>query len=64
MAKKKNKKIVRYRKPLNINIGLIIIVILFQEQIKKFLVELGSKKRWGFFRNIFSRKTEEGKCRC
>ena len=24
-----------------INIGLIIIVILFQEQIKKFLVELG-----------------------
>ena len=26
-----------------INIGLIIIVILFQEQIKKFLVELGSK---------------------
>ena len=39
-----------------INIGLIIIVILFQEQIKKFLVELGSKKRWGVFRKIFSRK--------
>ena len=37
-----------------INIGLIIIVILFQEQIKKFLVELGSKKRWSFFRKIFS----------
>ncbi|MBE6310396.1 MAG: TIGR00159 family protein [Bacteroidales bacterium] len=41
-----------------INIGLIIIVILFQEQIKKFLVELGSKKRWSFFRKIFSRKND------
>lgn len=41
-----------------INIGLIIIVILFQEQIKKFLVELGSKKRWGFFRRFFSRKND------
>ena len=41
-----------------INIGLIIIVILFQEQIKKFLVELGSKKRWGFFRRFFSRKDD------
>lgn len=41
-----------------INIGLIILVILFQEQIKKFLVELGSKNRWGFFRKIFSRKSD------
>ena len=32
-----------------ISIGLIILVILFQEQIKTFLVELGSKNRWGFF---------------
>ena len=37
-----------------INIGLIILVILFQEQIKRFLVDLGSNKRWGFFRRIFS----------
>ena len=29
MAKKKNKKIVRYRKPLNINIGLIMFALIF-----------------------------------
>ena len=29
-----------------VNIGLIIIVILFQDQIKRFLVEIGSHKRW------------------
>lgn len=44
-----------------INIGLIIIVILFQDQIKRFLVELGSNKRWRIFRiirKIFSREKE------
>lgn len=29
MAKKKNKKIVRYRRPLNINVGMIIFAIIF-----------------------------------
>ena len=29
MAKKKNKKVVRYRKPLNINIGLIMFALIF-----------------------------------
>ncbi len=42
-----------------INIGLIILVILFQEQIKRFLVDLGSNKRWGIFRRIFSRKADK-----
>ena len=28
------------------NIGLLILVIIFQDQIKRFLVELGSHKRW------------------
>lgn len=42
-----------------INIGLIILVILFQEQIKRFLVALGSNKRWSFFRRIFSRKDDK-----
>lgn len=42
-----------------INIGLIILVILFQEQIKRFLVALGSNKRWSFFRRIFSRKADK-----
>ncbi|MBQ7941546.1 MAG: diadenylate cyclase CdaA [Muribaculaceae bacterium] len=42
-----------------INIGLLVLVILFQDQIKRFLVELGSNKRWSFFRNIFSRKDDK-----
>ena len=29
MAKKKNKKVVRYRRPLNINVGMIIFAIIF-----------------------------------
>lgn len=35
------------------SIGLIILVILFQDQIKRFLVELGSHNRWRFLRNLF-----------
>ncbi len=35
------------------SIGLLIIVILFQDQIKRFLVELGSHRRWSFLANIF-----------
>ena len=34
-------------------IGLLVIVILFQDQIKRFLVELGDHKRWRFLRNLF-----------
>ena len=45
------------------NIGLLILVIIFQDQIKRFLVELGSHKRWRFVRKIFHRhaKNEEDK---
>lgn len=35
------------------NIGLLVLVILFQDQLKRFLVELGSKKRWSFLRTMF-----------
>jgi len=35
------------------SIGLLILVILFQEQIKRFLVELGSHRRWRFLANLF-----------
>ncbi len=35
------------------SIGLLVLVIIFQEQIKRFLVELGSKKRWKFFTSLF-----------
>ncbi len=39
-------------------IGLIILVILFQEPIKRFLVELGSHRRWRFLRNFFHHHKE------
>lgn len=38
------------------SIGLLILVILFQDQIKRFLVELGSQKRWRFLSSIFHHK--------
>lgn len=40
-------------------IGLIILVILFQEPIKRFLVELGSHRRWSFLRKIFKNHKDE-----
>lgn len=39
-----------------IDIGLFIIVILFQDQIKRFLIELGSHRGWGFISKLFKRK--------
>lgn len=32
--------------------GLLILVILFQDQIKRFLVDLGSHKRWSFLHKL------------
>lgn len=40
-------------------IGLIILVILFQEPIKRFLVELGSQRRWRFLRKLFHHHNNE-----
>ncbi|MDE6198183.1 MAG: diadenylate cyclase CdaA, partial [Muribaculaceae bacterium] len=40
-------------------IGLIILVILFQEPIKRFLVELGSHRRWKFLSKLFHHHKEE-----
>jgi len=40
-----------------IDIGLFILVILFQDQIKRFLIELGSQKGWGFIAKIFKHKS-------
>lgn len=40
-------------------IGLIILVIIFQDQIKRFLIDIGSKGKWSYFRRIF--KHEETK---
>lgn len=41
------------------SIGLIILVILFQEPIKRFLVELGSRHRWQFLRKFFHHHAEQ-----
>lgn len=41
------------------NIGLLILVILFQDQIKRFLVELGSHHRWQFMKKIFHHKANK-----
>ncbi len=38
------------------SIGLLILVILFQDQIKRFLVAIGSHRRWEFLRNILKHR--------
>ena len=42
------------------NIGLLILVIIFQDQIKRFLVEIGSHRRWRLIHHIFKRKKAGG----
>ena len=51
------------------SIGLIILVILFQDQIKRFLVELGNHKRWRFLRDLFrhhrgDKSNDADTCQC
>lgn len=41
------------------NIGLIILVILFRDQIKRFLIDLGSHRRWRFFSRMFHHGDKE-----
>ena len=40
------------------NIGLIILVILFQDQVKRFLVDLGSQNKWRAIRRLIFRQEE------
>lgn len=35
------------------SIGLLVIVVLFPDQIKRFLVQLGDRKRWRYLRKVF-----------
>ncbi len=42
------------------SVGLLILVILFQDEIKRFLVQLGSHKRWRFFLHFFLKHKETG----
>ena len=37
-----------------ISVGMVVLVILFQDEIRRFLVELGSHKRWRFFLKHFT----------
>lgn len=41
------------------NIGLIVLVILFQDQIKRFLVDLGSQDKWKIIRRYIFRQGYE-----
>ena len=41
------------------NIGILIVVILFQEEIRRFLIELGSRNRWKFLLSAFH-KNDKG----
>lgn len=35
------------------SIGLIVLVILFQDQIKRFLIDIGGRAKWKTVRNLF-----------
>lgn len=41
------------------SIGLIVLVVLFQDQIKRFLIDLGSHNQWKFLHNIFRHGKEK-----
>ncbi|MBR6757562.1 MAG: diadenylate cyclase CdaA [Bacteroidaceae bacterium] len=41
------------------NIGILIVVILFQEEIRRFLIELGSRNRWKFLLSAFHKNDKE-----
>lgn len=43
-----------------VSVGVIALIVLFQDEIRKFLVTLGSHKRWGnFFRILTNTKLEK-----
>ena len=35
------------------SIGLIVLVVLFQDQIKRFLIDIGSQDKWKFIKRFF-----------
>ncbi|WP_280746669.1 diadenylate cyclase CdaA [Parabacteroides sp. PF5-9] len=43
-----------------ISFGFIVLVILFQDEIRRFLFALGSHRGWKKFTNLFSKKEEQG----
>lgn len=45
------------------SIGLLIIVILFPDQIKRFLAQLGDRRRWRIVRKLFKNDKQSAKAR-
>lgn len=41
------------------SIGLIILVILFQDQIKRFLIEIGGRAKWKTFKKLFRHEKDD-----
>ena len=41
-----------------ISVGFIVLVIIFQDEIRRFLVALGSNRGWRFLYNIFRKKED------
>ena len=39
-----------------ISVGFIVLIILFQDDIRRFLIALGSNRGWRFFHNFFKKK--------
>jgi TIGR00159 family protein len=39
-----------------VNIGLIVLIIIFQDEIRRFLISLGSNRTFRFFANMFRKK--------
>jgi len=44
-----------------ISVGFLVLVILFQDEIRRFLFALGSHKGWRFLYNIFKKKDDSTK---
>lgn len=42
-------------------IGLIVLVVLFQDQIKRFLIDLGSHEKWKFLGRLFHHQSDASK---
>lgn len=43
------------------SIGLIVLVILFQDQIKRFLIDIGSQDKWKFISRLFKHQKAQDK---
>src|SRR5690554_6534827 len=46
-----------------VSVGLFLLVILFQDEIRRFLMSLGSKKGWNFITKLFFPSERENKDR-